>query len=193
MPEYRFPFLTREMILVWVDRYHAVEKSTEYPDEAALAAGQRILQGELSATNLQLIFRWKMESYFHRFDWVQEFPSPNNEDQIQRALRVAVSANRNDMAARIAMDALCNLSGVKRPVASAFLTAIHPTLFTVIDQQAYKALGQQLPSSVTTDEYFHYLAFCRQKAGEFQVPLRDLDRALVQFGTQSKHLCASSS
>lgn len=88
MPEYRFPFLTREMIFVWVGRYHAAEKSTEYPDETALAAGRRILQGELSASNLQLIFRWKMESYFHRFDWVQEFPAPNSEDQIQRALRV---------------------------------------------------------------------------------------------------------
>ena len=190
MPKYRFPFNDQRTILHWVARYHEEEDGSEYPDGTALDAGLRILHGELTGANARAIYRWKMQSYLKRFDWVRDFPSPNTDDEITRALRVAVAAARNETAARIAMDALCNLRGVKTPVASAFLTAIHPELFTVIDRQVYKSLGHELSASVSTDEYFYYLTFCRDKARDYQVSLRNLDRALVMFGTEmGKTVC----
>ena len=185
MPQYQFPFQRKEDILLWVERYRRAAIDCQYSDEMALEAGQRILSGELSGDQLRTIYRWKMETYLRRrFPNVLQFPSPNTEDEIKRALRVAASADRNEVAANIAMDALCSLKGVQRPVASAFLTAIHPSRFTVIDIQAYRALGQKLSSSVSTEEYFYYLAFCRNMSDRFSVSLRDMDRALVQFGTE---------
>ena len=173
MPQYQFPFQGKEGIVHWVERYHYASETCEYPDDVALEAGRRILQGELTGDLLRTIYRWKMETYLkRRFPNVLKFPVPNSEDEIKRALRVAVSANRNGAAADIAMEALCALKGVQTPVASAFLTAIHPSDFTVIDIQAYRALGQNIPASVSIPEYFHYLAFCRSMANHVGAALR---------------------
>jgi hypothetical protein len=75
---------------------------------------------------------------------------------------------------------LCGLSGVAVPVASAILTAIDPTKYTIIDFRALEALG-----TVTTERsvgfYLKYLCVCRNLAERHGIGLRDLDRALWQW------------
>jgi hypothetical protein len=56
------------------------------------------------------------------------------------------------------------MSGVGIPVASAFLMSMHPTIFTVIDRQAYKALSVKFRQYMDPDEYFAYVTFCRPRA-----------------------------
>jgi len=81
-----------------------------------------------------------------------------------------------------ALRAFDDLPWVGIPVASAFLTALHPCRFTVIDRQAYKALSVDFPGYLKPDEYRAYLSFCRRQAADLGVSLRVYDRALWQLG-----------
>jgi hypothetical protein len=64
-------------------------------------------------------------------------------------------------------------------MASAILTAMFPTLYTVCDFRASHALGQKDFSSLRY--YVAYLAACREMAARYGVSLRDFDRANWQW------------
>jgi len=71
---------------------------------------------------------------------------------------------------RAAIEAFKDIHGVRVPVASAFLTAMDPEQFTIIDRQAYKALGVKFRDG--TSEYLEYLGkrlgFTLQESGQMQ-------------------------
>src|SRR5271170_4344977 len=100
-------------------------------DEKALAAGTRIRGGDFSRDNLQVIFRWKTKGR-----GVSRL-ARNTDDEIADALKLALIAKTE----RSAIAVLKGLNGVDVPVASAILTAINPTKYTVIDFRALEALG----------------------------------------------------
>ena len=142
-----------------------------YPqDDAALAAGRRIREGEFTRKNLLDIFEWKTKgrgrSRIRR----------NSDKEIADALRLAVSAKTE----RAALAVLLGLNGVQVPVASAILTAIDPKRYTIIDFRALEALGSS-SSNRSVNFYLAYLDFCLQLAAAHRVKLRDLDRALWQW------------
>jgi hypothetical protein len=139
-------------------------------DDAALAAGCRIRDGEFTRKNLLDIFEWKTKgrgrSRIRR----------NSDEEIADALRLAVSAKTE----RAALAVLLGLNGVQVPVASAILTAIDPKRYTIIDFRALEALGSN-SSDRSVNFYLAYLDFCCTLAATHRVKLRDLDRALWQW------------
>jgi hypothetical protein len=143
-------------------------------ERAAFEGGARIAGGEFSKGPLRPIFRWKS-------------PRPktllecNSDTDVADALRLAVSAQSE----RSAMAVLCGLRGVEVPVASAILTAIDQLRFTVIDFRALETLEVDMPAP-TVEQYLQYLAYCRARANEFGITLRDLDRALWQRSKSGK-------
>ena len=152
------------------DRYrqdHAEMKR----ERAAFESGQKIAAGDGTPGNLEPIIKWKSPRPLSRI------MTGNTPDEISEALRVAVSAKH----VRTAAGVLCGLNGVDVAMASAILTTIHPDRYTVIDWRALNALGVK-KSWLTVDDYLQYLAFCKDKAIELGISLRDLDRALWILG-----------
>ena len=146
------------------DRYNEKE------DEPALAAGARIRAGCYTAENLGIIFKWKTRNRGVSRLW------KNDPAEIADALKLAVLATRE----RSAVAVLRGLSGVDTPVASAILTAINPTRYTIIDFRALETLGVRSPDR-SLPFYLCYLRYCRAVAAKHEIGLRTLDRALWQW------------
>jgi thermostable 8-oxoguanine DNA glycosylase len=183
-PKYK-KFTDKSKVLLLEQQY--LNDISEYPDEKALTAGQAILAYENLQENAQTIFRWKLQSYWKRnFRWMKEF-SEIFENQLLPAMDAAIHADDDEPRTVIqALRVLDDLRGVGIPVASAFLTAINPYKFTVIDRRAYEALEAVFPNSPSKDEYISYLNFCRAEAVRLGVPLRAYDRALWQKGGKDR-------
>lgn len=161
---------TPQDILAARDRY--LENSAEMQREAAaFESGKKIAAGHAEPENLGAIIDWKSPRPKRRI------MTCNSADEIAEALRVAVSAKQG----RTAVGVLYGLNGVDVAMASAILTAIDPEMYTVIDWRALNALGVK-KSWLTVDDYLQYLKFCKAKAGELEIRLRDLDQALWVLG-----------
>ena len=162
---------SRTEILAARDRY-LVNTAEMARENKAFVAGDLIAAGDLDPQHLIPIIDWKSSRPKSRIEG-------NNPADVIEALRIARSAQRD----RTAVAVLCGLRGVDVAMASAMLTAMNRERFTVIDWRALKALGVE-KSWLTTDDYLEYLAYCRAKAIEYQISLRDLDRAWWQVGGQ---------
>jgi hypothetical protein len=134
----------------------------------ALAAGKKIKQGDYTKTNLMHIVEWKAARAKGWF-----------KDNKQRDLNDILSTAMNGLSDLGSIAILTGLKGVRIPMASAILTAIHPRRFTVIDKYALQALGTK-QTDITPAYYVEYLNFCRKKARQYDVSLRNFDRALWQ-------------
>ena len=140
-------------------------------ERAAFDSGRKIAAGEIAPGCLDAIIDWKSSRPKGRIK------NGNAPDELSEALRVAVTATQ----VRTAIGVLCGLNGVDVAMSSAILTAIHAERYTVIDWRALNALGVS-KSWLTVDDYLQYLAFCKDKANELGISLRDLDRALWILG-----------
>jgi hypothetical protein len=72
------------------------------------------------------------------------------------------------------------LHGVDVPVASSVMAMVSPTTHTVIDYRALEALDYDGPNR-SLSFYLHYRTYCEKLAAEWDLSLRDLDRALWQW------------
>ena len=131
-------------------------------DDAALAAGHRIDDGEYTRKNLGEIFEWKTKGR-GRSRLLR-----NTDREIADALALVVKAQTE----RAAIAVLTGLHGVNVPVASAILTAIDPDRYTVIDFRALAALGSKTQNR-SIDFYLDYL--CRLPPARQKTP-RDVAR-----------------
>ncbi|MCC6948333.1 MAG: hypothetical protein IT539_11255 [Bradyrhizobiaceae bacterium] len=153
--------------------------------EEAYEAGQNLLLGLNVRASLRCIYRWKLGSFVRRFKWVKIFPDNVSDQMLDNAVSLARKAieNSNDKdSVREALEALTAIRGVRVPVASAFLMAMDPKRFTIIDRQAYKALGVEFRDGIL--DYLEYLWFCRREAERLRVTLEEHDRALWQRGVE---------
>lgn len=151
-------------------RDEAVQLAAAYAaheDEDPLAAGREIEAGDFSRKNLGRIFRWKTK------DRGKSRLCENSDQEIRDALRLAVSAETP----RSAIAVLTGLYGVDTPVTSAVMTAIRPGAFTVLDFRALAALGYE-GTNRSVPLYLEYLRYCTSLAERWNMPLRQLDRAL---------------
>lgn len=157
-----------------IGRYEAKE------DDDFLAAGARILKGDFSKENLLIIYQWKLQAY-KRFDHKGNYFDKNSDEDVSRILQSTIKAAVEAQTPERALHELQLLKGIGPPVASAILTAIFPDRFTVIDVMALRALGV---TEVTKAEalYPKYVAFCGSQAERLGISLRDMDRALWQWG-----------
>ena len=157
--------LTRPDLVKLIDAYLS-DQSEVTRERDAFAAGVRLAAGEHNREVLLPMVRWKSER-------PKSLLAGNTAGDVRDALRLATSATTD----RAAVAVLCGLRGVLVPVASAILTATFPARFTVIDFRALETLGVKLERP-TVEHYLQCLDFCRAKAGEMALSLRDLDRAL---------------
>jgi len=144
-------------------------------DSSMEQAGKQIANGNYSRKYLTEIVRWKSQ---RNIALLQE----NSDADIRNALKTAHMSNSE----RQALETLRGLRGVEVPTASAILTAIDPSRWTVIDFRALEALGvyQKSPG---VDFYLAYLSKCREIAKECTVDLRTLDRAMWQWSKERPH------
>jgi hypothetical protein len=158
-----------DRISYWASRYDVAG------DAGALEAGSRIKSGRFSSDDLRTIFRWKTGGRgIGRLEG-------NSEDDIKDALSLATVAKTD----RAAVAVLVGLRGVAVPVASAVLTTIEPTRYTVIDFRSLESLGSKSLDR-TVDFYLSYLDFCRNLKDRHNVSdLRTLDRALWQWSKEN--------
>ena len=133
------------------------ELATEYmrsgaeQDREAEAAGARILAGERTRQNLEIICRWKSKRRF-------KLLGLNSDDEIASALHQAIQVDSIGEAT----SALTELHGVGVKMASAILTAVRPEQYTVLDFRALHALGVADGSSIGL--YIAYVEACRKMA-----------------------------
>ena len=178
---FRSPFSDAHQVRDLVRRYLLRDANQPITDAQILAAGAAILRGEDLRGNLRLVFRWKLESFLPRFPWVRSFPDSIPDATLINAVAIARKALPTDKASvRAALQKLDDIPYVGVPVASAFMTAMHPDRFTVTDRQAYKSLGCAFQDGIS--EYLEYLAFCHAEAKRLAVTLREHDQALWQYG-----------
>jgi hypothetical protein len=105
----------------------------------------------------------------------------NKLPDVETAIEEATAATHAGDVRR-AVASLMKLEGVGLKMASAFLTAMFPTIYTVCDVRASEALGQDDYGSLRY--YVAYLTACRRMAGQYGVTLRDLDRANWQWSNE---------
>jgi len=137
-------------------------------DEAMEAAGKRIAEGNFSIDNLEIIYDWKSPRR-------RALLRLNSSERIERALKNALRAQDVGQA----VCALTQLKGIGVKMASAILTAMDPDRYTVLDFRALQALGCEDHEEI--EFYVDYLAYCKEKAAELGVSLRDFDRANWQW------------
>jgi hypothetical protein len=153
--------------------------------DQVFAAGKNLLSSIDVRSNLRFIYRWKLRSFARRFKWVNEFPDGISDTVLNDAILAAQKAVQNPSdksLVRAALKAFGQMQGVGVPVASAFLTAMDPTQFTIIDRQAFKTLGAAFHARIS--DYLEYLWFCRGEAARLSVTLNEHDRALWQRGVE---------
>lgn len=170
-------------ILGLIERYHRTNSSSETSDALCLDAGRRVQGGDFSKENLRVMYRWKMASRKY-LKQEQKYFDKNSDESVARVLRYAVGAVSNGDVGR-AFRELQSLEGIGLAVASAFLTAIFPEQFTVIDIIAFRALGVPEKTPLTVPLYIRYLSYCDHQARRLGISLRDMDRALWQWGHES--------
>ncbi len=144
-------------------------------DDEALTTDYRISEGDYAREHISKIFEWKTKGR-GRSRLLR-----NSDEELADALHLAVIAKTE----RAAVAVLVGLQGVQVPVASAILTAIDPTSYTVIDFRALQALGSK-SADRTVSFYLAYLNECRRLAESYEVTLRDLDRALWQWSEEQQ-------
>jgi hypothetical protein len=161
-------------------RYLQDDAKQEVKDADVIQVGLNLLADRDVSNSLQIIFKWKLQA-FMRFSRYRTWPNGIPDDQLMEAIIAAQQVDAADLASvRDTLLKLDRIPLVGIPVASAFLTAMYPERFTIIDRQAYKALGAKFQDTV--DEYLRYLPFCTSEASRLGVSLRDHDRALWQYG-----------
>jgi hypothetical protein len=112
----------------------------------------------------------------------QKYFDKNSDEAVANVLRATIDAIDKHGDTERAFRELQSLKGIGLPVASAILTAVFPDRFTIIDIMAFRALGAPEGIPLSVPLYLRYLAFCGQQAERLGISLRDMDRALWQWG-----------
>ncbi|WP_159007486.1 hypothetical protein [Bradyrhizobium sp. S69] len=135
-------------------------------------AGRSILNGDCSRSHFDTIFAWKTRNRG------KSRPEKNESGAIEQALRVVVEEVDRP---RRSIGTLIKLSGVGIPVASAIMAAIFPEQFTIIDFRALDALSAEDYSTTSVKKYLDYVEYCTKLADDWDMSLRELDRALWKW------------
>jgi len=168
-PEFKLQFAPQDI------RNYA-DRNEDEDDCPAMAAAEHIAAGECTRANLEAIFKWKTKN--RGVSRIRR----NSDAEIADALKLAMEAKT----VRAAVAVLCGLQGVNVPVASAILTVMDQRRYTIIDFRALASLGVTAPSP-SLNFYVRYLDKCRELAKEFNIGLRDLDRALWQADKENSY------
>jgi len=155
-------------IKYWASKYRL-------KDDAALAAGKKIVADNYNRKDLGAIVSWKSGRR-------AALLAKNSDAELAEALRIAVHAKER----RTALAVLIGLNGVMLPMASAILTAINPMKYTVVDFRAMAALGAPDVDYYNLNFYLtEYLPQCQRLALNNGVDMRTVDRALWSWSADN--------
>jgi hypothetical protein len=156
-----------------LDREYAARLCACYDtsnDKIAEDAGRAIAGGDYSVIHFERIVAWKTNGRG------RSRLRLNKPEEVRDALWLAHVAKTP----RASIAVLMGLHGVDVPVASSVMAMVSPTTHTVIDYRALEALDYDGPNR-SLSFYLHYRTYCEKLAAEWDLSLRDLDRALWQW------------
>lgn len=170
--------LTAETIREKAQEYEQTELFEE-ERERLTALPDAFDAGEWTWDDVEWVVRWKSDrsiGYFRRNDWeTVEY----SLEKVRKASRISWQVNL-----------LTHLEGVSVKMATAILLFTDPRRHTVLDWRAWGVLHDagylpyRIGNDPTTEDYLVYLGACWSLAAEFDVGLRDLDRALWVLGEE---------
>jgi hypothetical protein len=180
MIDFQCPFRSADQAHGFLQRYTEEERIA---DEEAFHAGEKLMQGIDVRSNLRLVYRRKRQP-FSQVHLVRKFLEDVEDSWLENALTAVRKAQISDEASvLVALIKLVAIPGVGITVASAILTVMHPEEFAILDKRAYRALRvEEVFRRAGIDTYLEYLTFCRHRAIELRISLRDYHRALRQHG-----------
>lgn len=150
----------------WISCWEA----SKYPplESDALQAGCQLAQGQCTSDLVDAVIKWKSARS-------RGYVGKNDLSLMREAFNVA----RELSFPKLAIGLLTSLHGFRVPVSSAFLTAMDPRRYTVIDWRALQALSCSLKSYEHADAYTPYRDECIRLVDVLGLKcLRDVDHAL---------------
>ena len=130
-------------------------------------------RGHLSRADLEEVALWKFPGVQTR-----SLVAENSEIEVREISKVSFSAKTE----RLRIGVLLALHGVGWPMASTVLHFVFPKCYPIFDVRVMRTVtGLPNPPGCTFERWIQYTKLCRDKAEEYQVTLRNLDRALWTY------------
>ena len=162
---------TREILI-------KLAKGYSYPKDDPVIKAQKVF---LTRDEFIEIGQWKTSRQINNFQ-------SNDEKFIQETTQVAFSPKTSE---RLRIEILRLLKGVDYPVASTILHfGYNPKKYPIIDFRAIWSLYKLNPGEFKYSFEFwdKYRKECLKMASEFDMPLRELDKALWQYSKKPETL-----
>ncbi len=108
--------------------------------------------------------------------------SMDTENNIKKITREAFNLSKQDKIGE-AIKKLCELNGVRIPIASTILSMKYPNKYCIIDRKVLKAIGKGewiKDYEKNTKTYLEYLLLMRKKSKEKNLVLRDYERSFFE-------------
>ena len=128
------------------------------------------VRGHMTRNDLVAVARWKW-----RGGRTRQLVARNTEQEVQEISSVSFAAETQ----RLRVGALISLCGVQWPMASVILHFAFPDSYPILDKRAMNTVGGT--TLYTFEKWIEYVALCREKAAEYGVSMRVLDRALWTY------------
>ncbi len=185
--------LSRPLVVGKAEEYAEEEPLYPVEEEAIETYPAAFGEGEFGWRDAEWVVQW----HYRRF--LGAYPEDRRREGEERfgenergAVHEAVldAANADGLEGRV--DRLRELEGVDLSVASAFLQFIDPERYMAVDERTWGALygvgelEDPYSDPVSVEEYREFIATCRRVAGELDVDLWTLYRALWRIGRDER-------
>lgn len=131
----------------------------------------------LTFSELDAIFRWKLDRQYGRQAALRSLSSPAMYESATRAC-FAVVLPDIDEEARLRLAVLIGLRGVGVPVASAILALVESQRYCVIDFRGWAVLFESDQRQFSIEDYLHYSAEIRRLAEKLGWSVQETDMAV---------------
>jgi len=172
-----------EYAAMYDSRYRGVDKEIEDRMKCLLKR-QRYLRGE----DLVRIGRWKSPRPLRYY-------MENSDSSTRRVTQLSFSSKDERRRIESLLSSRGGLRGVGYPVASTILHFAFSSMYPIMDFRVIESLGWDVPSSYTFDFWQKYCTEVRKVAGEHNLPIRTVEKALWMYSKEKSknHRCRESS
>jgi len=134
----------------------------------------------LNEQEFERILRWKLRGQYGRGTEVRR----HNTDHIIRTISETVfriQHENDDYETKMRISMLSTIPGVSIPVASAVLTLVEPTRYTVIDFRVWRQMFDEDKRIFSYSDYARYRSRVMLFAGELQWTPQEVDAAIWEY------------
>jgi hypothetical protein len=163
--------------LKWSQKY---DKDQGWSAQVERELGARFRRAKvMSLADLARVVEWKFKDDEAKRRRVLELVARNDEASVARVSSQAFNLLVDDDACRI--NCFMMLEGVSPVLASVILAFFDPKQYGVFDVYAWRALlGNEVPNLFSTANYLRLLVALRKTAAKHNLPVRTVEKALVQ-------------